>query len=316
MTRVVPILRAVLAALPALALSSACGGNAFSRHGGDGGQSSGGDQSRAGADSASKANAGAAIGGSSAAGGSGSGASGGGPTGAGGDIAESPSREACTAPVELGNCQVDYQRWYHDPSTGLCKPFVYTGCGGNANNYETFEACQKACPGGAPNYDACEQPTDCVIGGPSCCGICDRPGITARDLAAYHREHHQELQTCQTDIECVPCPVLSAGTGSLHYFVPDCVAGQCTVVDLRASPLTACAEPADCRLRAGAGCCETCGAEGDWIAVRNDGSLEELVCGDELIGCPGCVAVPPPGVLASCENGRCVVLIALGASDG
>lgn len=36
-------------------------------------------------------------------------------------------------------------RYYFDSSTGKCKPFQYSGCGSNANNFQTIQSCQAIC---------------------------------------------------------------------------------------------------------------------------------------------------------------------------
>ena len=36
-------------------------------------------------------------------------------------------------------------RWRYVPSIGQCENFIYGGCGGNANNFETFESCERKC---------------------------------------------------------------------------------------------------------------------------------------------------------------------------
>ncbi|VUZ46682.1 unnamed protein product [Hymenolepis diminuta] len=51
----------------------------------------------------------------------------------------------CHLPLERGNCFQYIQRWGYDPATGNCAQFVYGGCGGNENNFETQEACEKSC---------------------------------------------------------------------------------------------------------------------------------------------------------------------------
>jgi hypothetical protein len=287
--------RLTLASAVSLVLGSACGGNSYSSRN-DGGESgSGGTQNQAGTPGI----AGKSSAGGKSAGGAGSGGS--------------PGGEACTAPAVTGTCEAYFERWYHDVVTGLCRPFVYGGCDGNANNYETVEECQKACPGGPLDYDACEAPTDCMLAAASCCGICDGPDLSSRDLLAYNRRHEsnrqfqRELISCEsTDIACAPCPTPVPGQRSLLYFVPNCVQGQCVVEDIRTSSVTACQEASECRLRAGTQCCEGCGGD-DVVSVRNDGSLEELICGDVPQSCPACVAAPPEGVVPACTKGRCAI---------
>lgn len=38
-----------------------------------------------------------------------------------------------------------FQRYYYDQSSSTCKEFVYGGCRGNGNNFETQQACEDAC---------------------------------------------------------------------------------------------------------------------------------------------------------------------------
>jgi hypothetical protein len=59
--------------------------------------------------------------------------------------AASPSSEACVAPKDAGPCKAMIPRFYFNAATGACEQFVYGGCGGNDNRFETMEACQAAC---------------------------------------------------------------------------------------------------------------------------------------------------------------------------
>ncbi len=61
---------------------------------------------------------------------------------------------ACELPPEAGDCQAAFRRWYYDAAAGECRVFVYGGCGGNANNFETAEACAAACVEPAPQCGA------------------------------------------------------------------------------------------------------------------------------------------------------------------
>lgn len=303
MTPRASISRLVLISAASLGLASACGGNSFT-NGGEGGESGSGSGSTSGAGAKNTAGSNSAGKGSGGSTGSGGASSGGGSSG-GGNGSRNP---ACDAPAEPGNCLAHSERWFHDAAIGLCRPFVYGGCGGNANNYDSFEACQNACPGGAPNYDSCKEPTDCVVGSTGCCGICDGPDVRARDLTAYNKAHQADVSTCGgADIACAPCPPLAPNEGSLKYFVADCVQGQCAVVDLRTSELTACETAQDCRLRNGTQCCESCAPGYDVVAVRTDGSFEKLVCGSEPTACAACLPAPPLDAAATCVEGHCIV---------
>jgi len=311
----------------AVALASACGGQSFTGTGGEAGSSStagashGGSTSHAGTGSAGRAQAGTGAGGSSSAGTGTGGAS----AGAGGSAPD----EACAAAPESGMCDAYIPSWYNDPSTGICRPFVYGGCGGNANRYSTLAACQKACAGGTPNYDACKLPADCVITGTGCCGICDGAGITEHDLIAYNKQYANVLQCAfaldvapggigasgaAAPVACAPCPLPPDGQRTLKYFVPDCVAGQCVVEDLRTSPVTSCKTSDECKVRHGTACCENCDGSNP-IAVRNDGSFEKLVCSIPT-PCAACLPAPGDAVAYCSAQGHCEIAIAVDASGG
>jgi hypothetical protein len=53
----------------------------------------------------------------------------------------------CLLSMDYGNnCELITTKWYFDPSTKLCYPFEYTGCGPFiSNRFEDNEECQKTC---------------------------------------------------------------------------------------------------------------------------------------------------------------------------
>ncbi|MES1183016.1 MAG: BPTI/Kunitz domain-containing protein [Myxococcales bacterium] len=290
-----------------LVLASACGGQSFKGNGGEAGETgSGGATSLAGASSSGgKAHAGSGSGAGSNTAGSGTAGSG----AAGGP----PFMSACAGPAEYngpdgGTCDAYFPRWSHDMATGLCMPVIYGGCGGTKNNYETLEACQKACPGGSPNYDACKVARDCQLTANGCCGVCDGPGASKHDFIANNTANTARVLTCAYgDVACGACPNPETGQSTLQFFVPNCVAGECVVEDLREGDVTACKSAEDCKLRSGTACCEACGA-GNVVSVRNDGSFEALVCGNVLPPCLDCAPSIPSDAIATCEpSGHCGV---------
>ena len=326
MTQLKSFARAAACSAVVLLLASACGGKSFvTSNGGDddddGGSSQGGSTGQAGAHTtAGKGHAGSgSTGGSGNTGGSGIG---GGVTAGAGGTAGKPGEE-CNASAESGLCDAYIPAWYHDPTTGICRPFVYGGCGGNANRYSSLADCQKACPGGAPNYDACAQDSDCAVMGTGCCGVCDGPDVTAHDLIAYNQQYGDFLQCSYAldqappnsgtgtapPIACGACPPVA--NGAMKFFVPQCVQKQCVVTDLRASPVTACKTSSECKIRYGTHCCEGCGG-GDLVGTRNDGSFEKLVCSSAgPIACDACAPQPPTGAIPFCSpQGRCDVAYA------
>uniref|UniRef100_A0A3Q4GVQ5 Amyloid-beta A4 protein n=1 Tax=Neolamprologus brichardi TaxID=32507 RepID=A0A3Q4GVQ5_NEOBR len=54
-------------------------------------------------------------------------------------------RAVCWARAESGPCHAMLERWYFMPETGRCAPFLFGGCGGNRNNFESEEYCLAVC---------------------------------------------------------------------------------------------------------------------------------------------------------------------------
>ncbi|KAL2777377.1 tissue factor pathway inhibitor 2 isoform 3 precursor [Daubentonia madagascariensis] len=65
-----------------------------------------------------------------------------------GDAAQAPTgnnAEICLLPPDEGPCRAQIPSYYYDRYTQSCRQFMYGGCEGNANNFETWEACDEAC---------------------------------------------------------------------------------------------------------------------------------------------------------------------------
>ncbi|VDO01728.1 unnamed protein product, partial [Rodentolepis nana] len=56
----------------------------------------------------------------------------------------------CHLPLETGKCRGYFKKWGFDASSGQCIQFIYGGCGGNSNNFETKEACEQQCRASIP----------------------------------------------------------------------------------------------------------------------------------------------------------------------
>ncbi|XP_059526569.1 WAP, Kazal, immunoglobulin, Kunitz and NTR domain-containing protein 2 [Myotis daubentonii] len=53
---------------------------------------------------------------------------------------------ACSLPALQGPCKAYAPRWAYNRQAGQCQSFVYGGCEGNGNNFESREACEESCP--------------------------------------------------------------------------------------------------------------------------------------------------------------------------
>lgn len=53
--------------------------------------------------------------------------------------------DICNLPVEAGPCQANKALWYYDPASQHCNAFVYGGCEGNANRFDSEEQCERQC---------------------------------------------------------------------------------------------------------------------------------------------------------------------------
>ncbi|KAK6758091.1 hypothetical protein RB195_015732 [Necator americanus] len=53
--------------------------------------------------------------------------------------------DLCLLPMDAGECRAYIPSYYYDYHKGICKEFVYGGCGGNANRFETADECATRC---------------------------------------------------------------------------------------------------------------------------------------------------------------------------
>ncbi|KAL7848789.1 hypothetical protein SRHO_G00204120 [Serrasalmus rhombeus] len=59
----------------------------------------------------------------------------------------SNSTDRCRYEKAVGPCRAAFARFYYDVTSQTCKSFIYGGCKGNDNNFETGGDCEAACSG-------------------------------------------------------------------------------------------------------------------------------------------------------------------------
>ncbi|KAM7288500.1 boophilin-H2 [Ixodes scapularis] len=67
------------------------------------------------------------------------------PESTGNDYEHADFETSCKVPAEVGPCAAGMRRWFFNANTGACETFLYSGCGGNDNNYESQEECEFVC---------------------------------------------------------------------------------------------------------------------------------------------------------------------------
>ncbi|XP_071616035.1 kunitz-type protease inhibitor 4 isoform X2 [Heliangelus exortis] len=58
---------------------------------------------------------------------------------------QEPVLDFCYLPSVCGSCKALFRRFFFNASSHQCEEFIYGGCGGNRNNFETKGECFQAC---------------------------------------------------------------------------------------------------------------------------------------------------------------------------
>lgn len=194
-----------------------------------------------------------------------------------------------------------------------CGSSVVTGTGGNgggsSSSSSTSTSTSTSSGGGAGGFAACDGPGQCVIANKGCCDPCGAPELA--DVTAINGKFADAFfqSTCP---EPTPCPACATAVNPNLFAY--CDNGTCKAADASKHPVSECKADADCSLRYGTGCCQSCGAvDASWlIAVSDGGLLLSLVCGED-VGCPACVPTYPSDASAICSAGHCAVVF---SADG
>ena len=53
--------------------------------------------------------------------------------------------DVCALSYNTGPCKGAFDSWFYNSAVGECLQFVYGGCEGNGNRFETKDACEQRC---------------------------------------------------------------------------------------------------------------------------------------------------------------------------
>ncbi|MDF2697683.1 MAG: hypothetical protein K0S65_6066 [Labilithrix sp.] len=109
--------------------------------------------------------------------------------------------DRCSLPKVVGPCDAAMLVYWFNAATEKCEPFLYGGCEGNANRFDSAEACVTACAPGAAvdpcKAITCDEGKQCVYQGatPVCAEPCEE-GSTCSEAPD---------RTCKCAASCVNC---------------------------------------------------------------------------------------------------------------
>jgi len=215
--------------------------------------------------------------------------------------------DLCSLPSDSGNCDAYFPRFFFNAEADRCEEFVYGGCNGNENNFETLAECEETCgPGAAPaEIETCRVPTDCTLVGAGCCGPCEPvaiDGLVAINVGFVN----SYVDSVCGDAVCDACPPPVPSSATRQNFGATCESGRCVVFDVREHEISACTDDSDCILRANMECCEGCSTVAP-TAVNSSADIVAVLCG-AAVPCPACEPALPPNAIPMCAStGHCSV---------
>ncbi|KAF3693464.1 Kunitz-type protease inhibitor 2 Hepatocyte growth factor activator inhibitor type 2 [Channa argus] len=53
----------------------------------------------------------------------------------------------CRQPVKVGSCRAAFPKFFYNVTDQSCSSFIYGGCDGNGNNFDSQDECEKTCSG-------------------------------------------------------------------------------------------------------------------------------------------------------------------------
>lgn len=95
-------------------------------------------------------------------------------------------RSACLLPTATGSCRASIPQWGYDIKQKQCVEFVWGGCGGNQNRFDSVQSCLSTCLGAeddvAPSKDAAT--ANASQKGPSTSAVAEPPVVQQQNSQA------------------------------------------------------------------------------------------------------------------------------------
>ncbi len=153
-----------------------------------------------------------------------------------------------------------------------------------------------------PSFGACSAAGTCVLVPHLCCAVCGQPQLPDVDAVAASSVAADSQSKCGANSACPKCATQVAPN---LFAYCDLNAGTCQKADVAGTAYSQCTVAEDCQLRNGLGCC-TCTGQDSWVGIAKAtaSDLEKVLC-EQGQACAECAAVPPPGLVAQCDQGHC-----------
>lgn len=201
--------------------------------------------------------------------------------------------------------------------TGAAPTGGTAGTGGAANMTGGAGGSSGGAAGATSDWTICSTAGDCVLQPTGCCtSPCEPAPITA--FTAVNSSKLSNYQQTHPPCDCTEpaCPSVMPDERNRSNYLTVCEAGRCMVVDIRSTPLTACASDSECYLHNGTGCaCAVCSTSFDNLVAfstkGNTAGAVEMQCGGGCVDAP-CPAGSAPAT-AYCAIGHCRVRFPIGA---
>ncbi|XP_056097436.1 papilin-like [Rhinichthys klamathensis goyatoka] len=140
-----------------------------------------------------------------------------------------PVTAACRLPIDAGPCEAYMPRWAFDSAAGKCVSFIYGGCKGNGNRFNSQKECEESCgvrnvkPGVCPRrkyesamcarirFVSCVNDSDCANNEKCCsngCGLQCMAPVTAKPGVCPIRKYKpvmcplKHFLPCADDSDC------------------------------------------------------------------------------------------------------------------